>query len=513
MLFVHEGTGVCRTVFGDLAYHPGDYLVLPIGTTWRLDPDGAPTSGSSTSRRRPRSSRPSATATTTGSSWSTRPTASATSRRPSSASRIDENGDFVIDVRSSDRITAYHYRHHPFDVVGWDGYLWPFRFDIADFQPITGRVHQPPPVHQTFQARNFVVCSFVPRKFDYHPLAIPAPYNHSNINSDEVIYYVAGNFMSRRGVDIASFTLHPAGIPHGPHPGTAEASIGKEATEELAVMVDTFHPLHVTQAAMDLDDAGLPVLVAAARGRRGPRARAVRARTRGVPGLTCSRPQLSSRPRVLGEVDVADDAARDPKSRSPRVRARMANASRSPRWACSTRSRSTRSALSVARIGCAVRAYRVISSRECSNFASVLGPPGRPRHVVPRTVGPGRARHVQGGRSGCRRIRRDDRGDIRPANETGVRQAATDRLYAVAGRPQAMVDDHAREHPRRASIGPPEFRPTPIDLHAAIVARGWSSGRWRPPGSGGSLRARGARPGGGPGLAVPDVDQGFCHAG
>ena len=164
----------------------------------------------------------------------------------------------MIDVRSSDRITAYHYRHHPFDVVGWDGYLWPFRFDIADFQPITGRVHQPPPVHQTFQARNFVVCSFVPRKFDYHPLAIPAPYNHSNINSDEVIYYVAGNFMSRRGVDIASFTLHPAGIPHGPHPGTAEASIGKEATEELAVMVDTFHPLHVTQAAMDLDDANYP---------------------------------------------------------------------------------------------------------------------------------------------------------------------------------------------------------------------------------------------------------------
>ena len=125
----------------------------------------------------------------------------------------------------------------------------PFRFNIADFQPITGRVHQPPPVHQTFEARNFVVCSFVPRKFDYHPLAIPAPYNHSNINSDEVIYYVAGNFMSRRGVEIASFTLHPAGIPHGPHPGTVEASIGKEATEELAVMVDTFHPLWLTKAA------------------------------------------------------------------------------------------------------------------------------------------------------------------------------------------------------------------------------------------------------------------------
>jgi len=126
--------------------------------------------------------------------------------------------------------------------------------DVGDFQPITGRVHQPPPVHQTFQARNFVVCSFVPRKFDYHPLAIPAPYNHSNINSDEVIYYVAGNFMSRRGVDISSFTIHPAGIPHGPHPGSVEASIGKEATEELAVMVDTFHPLKLSPFARDLDD-------------------------------------------------------------------------------------------------------------------------------------------------------------------------------------------------------------------------------------------------------------------
>ena len=174
------------------------------------------------------------------------------------AGRQVDEGEFVVHVRSTDRISAYHFRHHPFDVVGWDGYLWLFRFNIGNFQPITGRVHQPPPVHQTFQARNFVVCSFVPRKFDYHPLAIPAPYNHSNINSDEVIYYVAGNFMSRRGVEIASFTLHPAGIPHGPHPGTVEASIGKEGTEELAVMVDTFHPLKLTKAALELDDDRYP---------------------------------------------------------------------------------------------------------------------------------------------------------------------------------------------------------------------------------------------------------------
>ncbi len=164
----------------------------------------------------------------------------------------------MIWVRVRGRITAYHYRHHPFDVVGWDGYLYPFIFNIGDFEPITGRVHQPPPVHQTFAGRNYVVCSFVPRKFDYHPLAIPAPYNHSNINSDEVIYYVAGNFMSRRGVEISSFTVHPAGIPHGPHPGTVEASIGKEATEELAVMVDTFHPLNITRQAAELDDGAYP---------------------------------------------------------------------------------------------------------------------------------------------------------------------------------------------------------------------------------------------------------------
>ena len=258
MLFVHEGTGVCRTVFGDLATAPA--------TTWccrSARPGGwtrtrARTSGSCTSRRRPRSSRPKRYRNDYGQLLEHSPYWQRDLHAPEFREPLDEHGDYVIDVRSSDRITAYHYRHHPFDVVGWDGYLWPFRFDIADFQPITGRVHQPPPVHQTFQARNFVVCSFVPRKFDYHPLAIPAPYNHSNINSDEVIYYVAGNFMSRRGVDIASFTLHPAGIPHGPHPGTAEASIGKEATEELAVMVDTFHPLHVTQAAMDLDDANYP---------------------------------------------------------------------------------------------------------------------------------------------------------------------------------------------------------------------------------------------------------------
>ena len=259
MLYVHEGEGLLDTVFGPLRYGPGDYLVLPIGTTWRLEPgrgqraaDALPRVpvGDRAAEALPQRLRPAARALAR--------TRSATSGCPDEVPARTDEGEFQVHVKMRNRLTAYHYRHHPFDVVGWDGYLWPFAFNIGDFEPITGRVHQPPPVHQTFAARNFVVCSFVPRKFDYHPLAIPAPYNHSNINCDEVIYYVAGNFMSRRGVGISSFTLHPAGIPHGPHPGTAEASIGKEATEELAVMVDTFHPLKITTQAAALEDDRYP---------------------------------------------------------------------------------------------------------------------------------------------------------------------------------------------------------------------------------------------------------------
>ncbi len=258
MLYVHEGTGTCDTVFGPLRYSAGDYLVLPIGTTWRLDPDAGVAQRMLYLEAPSEIEPPKRYRNDYGQLLEHSPYSQRDLHPPDEVGPRDDVGEFVIWVRTSDRITAYHYRHHPFDLVGWDGYLWPFRFSIHDFQPITGRVHQPPPVHQTFGARNFVVCSFVPRLFDYHPLAIPAPYHHSNINSDEVIYYVAGNFMSRRGVDVASFTLHPAGIPHGPHPGTVEASIGKARTEELAVMVDTFHPLHLTREAMDLEDGAYP---------------------------------------------------------------------------------------------------------------------------------------------------------------------------------------------------------------------------------------------------------------
>ena len=166
---------------------------------------------------------------------------------------IDAIGEFPIHIKKQGAIHEYIYASHPFDVVGWDGYHFPYTLSIHDFEPITGRVHQPPPVHQTFETDAFVICSFVPRLYDYHPLSIPAPYNHSNIDSDEVLYYVEGDFMSRTGIDRGYISLHPAGIPHGPHPGTYEGSIGKTKTEELAVMVDTFRPLQVTEAALAIE--------------------------------------------------------------------------------------------------------------------------------------------------------------------------------------------------------------------------------------------------------------------
>jgi homogentisate 1,2-dioxygenase len=177
-------------------------------------------------------------------------------RPPDELVTHDEEGEFEVRVKARDRMTSFFYHYHPLDVVGWDGHLYPFAFNIKDFEPITGRIHQPPPVHQTFEAPGFVLCSFVPRLFDYHPQAIPAPYNHSNVDSDEVIYYAAGNFMSRKGIEPASMTIHPSGIPHGPHPGMYEGSIGKERTEELAVMIDTFRPLRLTKHAMQLEDKG-----------------------------------------------------------------------------------------------------------------------------------------------------------------------------------------------------------------------------------------------------------------
>ncbi len=175
-------------------------------------------------------------------------------RKPEELETIDKQGDFLINIKRDGTIYPYHYASHPFDLIGWDGYHFPYALSIHDFEPITGRIHQPPPVHQTFEGRNYVTCAFVPRLYDYHPESIPAPYHHSNVDSDEVLYYVDGDFMSRNNIEKGQITLHPIGIAHGPHPGAIERSIGKKETQELAVMVDTFKPLKITKAAIEIED-------------------------------------------------------------------------------------------------------------------------------------------------------------------------------------------------------------------------------------------------------------------
>jgi len=258
-IFVHEGKGTLETQFGSLTYGSGDYLVIPTGVIWRMLPESGVDHRllvveSAGGHIEP----PRRYVNPYGQFLESAPYSERDIRPPDAMVTHDERGEFEVRVKARGQISRYLYSHHPLDVVGWDGHLWPFAFNIRDFEPITGRVHQPPPVHQTFEGPGFVVCSFVPRLFDYHPLSIPAPYNHSNVDSDEVIYYVEGDFMSRRGVGSASFTVHPNGIPHGPHPGTYEGSIGKTRTEELAVMVDTFRPLLMTKQAVALEDERYP---------------------------------------------------------------------------------------------------------------------------------------------------------------------------------------------------------------------------------------------------------------
>jgi homogentisate 1,2-dioxygenase len=253
--FTHEGQGIMLSQFGVLPFGPGDYIVIPFGTTWqfRLDSDEARFFViESASQIEP----PKRYRNQYGQLLEHAPYTERDIRPPKNLETHPETGRFEVRVKVRDRISSHELDHHPLDVVGWDGYLYPWVFNINDFEPITGLLHQPPPVHQTFQGRNFVVCSFVPRLFDYHPEAIPAPYNHSNVNSDEVIYYTEGDFMSRRGINQYDITLHPSGLPHGPQPGATEASIGKERTDELAVMVDTFHPLQVAVAALELEKPG-----------------------------------------------------------------------------------------------------------------------------------------------------------------------------------------------------------------------------------------------------------------
>jgi homogentisate 1,2-dioxygenase len=254
VVFVHDGTGTLETQFGTLRYGPGDYLVLPTGVVWRILPDEGVDQRQLHIESFGHVEPPKRYVNRYGQFLENSPYCERDLRGPDELVTHDEEGEFEVHIKARGQVTRYRYDHHPLDVVGWDGHLWPYAFNIGDFEPITGRVHQPPPVHQTFDGPGFVICSFVPRMYDYHPQAIPAPYNHSNVDSDEVIYYVEGDFMSRKGIERSSFTIHPNGIPHGPHPGTYEGSIGKKKTDELAVMVDTFRPLRLAKQAVAFDD-------------------------------------------------------------------------------------------------------------------------------------------------------------------------------------------------------------------------------------------------------------------
>src|SRR5262245_7243707 len=252
VVFVHEGKGTLETTFGDVPYEDGDYVVIPRGTTYRFMPEGAQrylvfeTPGLIEIPRRYRNQY--------GQILEGAPYYHRDIHPPTDLHTRRERGEFLVKVRVRGGFQDYILDYHPFDVVGWDGYLYPWKFSVHDFEPITGRIHQPPPSHQTFQGRNFVICSFCPRKLDFDELAVPIPYHHSNLQSEEMIYYVSGNFGARKGVSVGSITLHPSGLPHGPQPGLAEKSIGVRETHELAVMCDTFHPLKLTTFARDLDD-------------------------------------------------------------------------------------------------------------------------------------------------------------------------------------------------------------------------------------------------------------------
>lgn len=253
VIFVHKGSGVLRTMLGNIPFGYGDYLVVPRGMIYQISFDDQDNRLLITESFSPVVT-PKRYRNNFGQLLEHSPFCERDLRRPTELETHDEKGEFTIKIRKENHIHSVVYASHPFDVVGWDGYNFPYAFNAKDFEPITGRVHQPPPVHQTFEGHNFVICTFAPRLYDYHPEAIPAPYNHSNIDSDEVLYYVDGDFMSRNHVEKGYISLHPAGIPHGPHPGAYERSVGQKETAELAVMIDTFKPLRITQTALDIAD-------------------------------------------------------------------------------------------------------------------------------------------------------------------------------------------------------------------------------------------------------------------
>ncbi|CAN5449945.1 homogentisate 1,2-dioxygenase [soil metagenome] len=252
VIFVHEGTGTLETNFGYMPFRKGDYIVIPRSIIYKFNYTSPArllifeANGPITTPKNYRNQ--------FGQLLEHSPYCERDIRTPSDMVTFDEKGDYVVKIKKGEQVVSIHYDFHPFDIVGWDGFYFPWIFNIEDFMPITGKIHMPPPIHQTFAGPGFVICSFCPRMLDYHPLAVPIPYNHSNIDSDEMLYYVDGNFASRKGVEYASISLHPNGIPHGPHPGTVDAALGKKETLETAVMMDTFRPLKLASWAEEWND-------------------------------------------------------------------------------------------------------------------------------------------------------------------------------------------------------------------------------------------------------------------
>ncbi|MCA9296265.1 MAG: homogentisate 1,2-dioxygenase, partial [Phycisphaerales bacterium] len=264
-LFIHFGSGTMFTSFGTLRFHEKDYIVIPKGTIYKMvfneTKDGEPEPRFLTIETVNGSHilpPPGYLSKKTSQFLEHAPYCERDLRVPELPLTYDEEGEFEVRIKARDQVHSYVYDYHPLDIVGWDGCYYPYLFNVDEFAPITGKLHMPPPIHQTFEAHNFVICSFCPRALDFHPDAVPVPYNHSNLDSDEVLYYVEGNYKARKGIEVGSITCHPQGIPHGPHPGTVEASLGKTFTNELAVMCDTFRPLFPTRAALDLDDSAYP---------------------------------------------------------------------------------------------------------------------------------------------------------------------------------------------------------------------------------------------------------------
>lgn len=252
ILFIHKGSGRCKTMYGTVDFEYGDYVIIPRGVVYKLEFDTSDNKilfiESHSPVRTPKRYR-----NEFGQLLEHSPFCERDFKLPHSFETHDEKGDFKIMIKKRGMIYPYIYETHPFDLIGWDGYVYPYAFSIFNFEPITGRIHMPPPIHQQFEGRNFVICSFVPRLYDYHPDAIPAPYHHSNIDAEEILYYVDGDFMSRNNIQKGQFTLHPAGVPHGPHPGAIERSIGKKETKELAVMIDPFNPLKISTEALQYE--------------------------------------------------------------------------------------------------------------------------------------------------------------------------------------------------------------------------------------------------------------------